>query len=813
MTFGSRFRWGAAARLAVAACCSLSLSLAALPPGPGPAQVLAQESGVAVSGAPAVPVPLTPEDGAVYPSWAETPPFAWQPVDGAGDYQVLINGGERTSPWLGRAKWSAGDLGDGTFTWQVLARSQGGISQPSPARTFTVSPGAAPQTGSDAAPEPAPEEDAAAAPDESPATSPAPAEPADAATVADAAPAADAEAPAATATLALDAAAPLVVGQPLMLTGAGFTPGETVTVRWLGDQGPVMGASTADDAGGFTFSLDVPSTPIGDRPVVAIGESDGKQAVAWYVIAPTLSVAPAAAAPGEPVTVSLSGFGPDEDWQVRWSGEDGEDGEVWQSGRTDANGAATIEAAAPDLPAGEHPLAGLGLTSGGRAAAALTLRDGAASEDEVAVLAEAPAEAAGQPSDPAPSPAPAAAGDDVGAPPDVTMNEGIIAAPPASDVQTTAAPDSTAGDGKPERDRKPAADPKQETRNEKKAEREANKVAIANEMRGNFGMPPIPEETPTPGSQSSGARGEEVSVEASDPPDAAIDPYLDPGADAPGSPAAAPVPPAAPADEIAAAQEAAPGDLAVPGAVYDLLPNPEALGIVERDRESRDRRESRGEDDGRPGERERGSGNANGNDRGNGRRDGDGAADEAAAPDDAAPATAPAAPAAPAPAPGTVLTFIPAADTSASAGAPADPQPEAQVTVLPLGGPDAATAYLTFDISGVGGGRVARATLTITGAVGFWGPVSVSAIPGYRADEGSLTWNGAPGGEIPATTGGGEPSAYPELPAGGVVSADVTGVIGGDGVITFVLRGTPDAGQAIGSRESDIPAVLEIVTG
>lgn len=135
-----------------------------------------------------------------------------------------------------------------------------------------------------------------------------------------------------------------------------------------------------------------------------------------------------------------------------------------------------------------------------------------------------------------------------------------------------------------------------------------------------------------------------------------------------------------------------------------------------------------------------------------------------------------------------------AADTSVTAdGVPADP------TLLTLGGPDQAVALISFDVSGVESGTVVSATLVLTGATS--GPATTLAVlPGVRIDEASATWstaqNGMGIGQVGWITGGTQ------------TTVDVTGYVTSDGVVTFVITGSPDQVAAIASRESGVPAYL-----
>jgi len=136
-----------------------------------------------------------------------------------------------------------------------------------------------------------------------------------------------------------------------------------------------------------------------------------------------------------------------------------------------------------------------------------------------------------------------------------------------------------------------------------------------------------------------------------------------------------------------------------------------------------------------------------------------------------------------------------------------------QVSVLPVGGPDGAVAYLTFQVEGLAPGSLVSARLVLVGAIGFGGPLSVGALPGVWVDEAGLTSGTAPGGDWPAIGAGGAQAAATPIWLGSEAVFDVSGTVTADGAVTFVVRGTPDAGQALGSRESGIPARLEVEAG
>jgi hypothetical protein len=137
------------------------------------------------------------------------------------------------------------------------------------------------------------------------------------------------------------------------------------------------------------------------------------------------------------------------------------------------------------------------------------------------------------------------------------------------------------------------------------------------------------------------------------------------------------------------------------------------------------------------------------------------------------------------------------ADTSVTAsGAPADP------ALLAVGGPDEAVAVLSFDVNGIESGTVVSATLVLTGAIS--GPAgNVNVLPGLWVDENVASWstvqNGSGVGQIDWLV------ERTEIPI------DVTGVVTGDGVVTFVVTGSPEGVAAITSREGGAPAYLVLI--
>ncbi len=58
---------------------------------------------------------------------------------------------------------------------------------------------------------------------------------------------------------------------PVTVSGQGFAPDETVTVRWNSTTGVVLATVTAGSSGSFSTGVTVPSVAAGSYKVYAIG--------------------------------------------------------------------------------------------------------------------------------------------------------------------------------------------------------------------------------------------------------------------------------------------------------------------------------------------------------------------------------------------------------------------------------------------------------------------------------------------------------------------------------------------------------------
>jgi hypothetical protein len=153
------------------------------------------------------------------------------------------------------------------------------------------------------------------------------------------------------------------------------------------------------------------------------------------------------------------------------------------------------------------------------------------------------------------------------------------------------------------------------------------------------------------------------------------------------------------------------------------------------------------------------------------------------------------------------VAFDAVSDTTVFTSAPHSPQSPESAGLLAIGGPEGAVTLMSFDVTGIGQGTVLSALLTFTGAGDTGAPGgSVGVIYDYVAPDG-LTAKEVPDGAS-AVNVHGAPSWFEAVEPGGLSAADVTGSVSGDGTITFVLPGQPEATGSIYAVESGIPPQL-----
>jgi hypothetical protein len=163
-------------------------------------------------------------------------------------------------------------------------------------------------------------------------------------------------------------------GGTVTVTGIGFTPSESVTLTT--SDGYTLGTVTADSAGNVNQAITVPSTiPTGTKTVTARGLTSGRTGVATVAISGTgagagaIGVSPSTLGPGQPGTLTASGFSPGETVAFTTS-----DGYTLGTATADANGNVSQTFTLPaNISGGTKSVVARGLTSGRTAGGSLVV--------------------------------------------------------------------------------------------------------------------------------------------------------------------------------------------------------------------------------------------------------------------------------------------------------------------------------------------------------------------------------------------------------------------------------------------------------
>jgi hypothetical protein len=142
---------------------------------------------------------------------------------------------------------------------------------------------------------------------------------------------------------------------------------------------------------------------------------------------------------------------------------------------------------------------------------------------------------------------------------------------------------------------------------------------------------------------------------------------------------------------------------------------------------------------------------------------------------------------------GTTLTFNPAADTYVNASAPSSNYGTS--TILRTYNSPEQRSYLRFNVTGVGGQAVTRATLRLYANGSSTGGYIVNAVSDNGWSETAVTYNNMPAlGSVIATSGAHGGAVY--------TTVDVTGYITGDGTFALALTSTTAKVVSYPSREA-----------
>ena len=154
------------------------------------------------------------------------------------------------------------------------------------------------------------------------------------------------------------------------VSGRGFGAGQTVTLLWncatnacSGTTSPVLGTVTTSSTGSFNGkAITVPTAPFGSY---WIGARTGSTfATTQFNVVPVLTIAPTSGTSGSSVTVSGTGYGPNEAVKVRWNcGTSACTGAVLLTAQTGTNGNFSARATIPTASSGTYPVGGKGGTS------------------------------------------------------------------------------------------------------------------------------------------------------------------------------------------------------------------------------------------------------------------------------------------------------------------------------------------------------------------------------------------------------------------------------------------------------------------
>lgn len=141
-------------------------------------------------------------------------------------------------------------------------------------------------------------------------------------------------------------------------------PTEVVRVHWDSASSAALVETRAGSAGSFSATVPIPAAVRGDHQVIAVGATNGKQVSATFRVIPTLGRTPTFGAPGASVSVTVNGFGPNEQVKLTWKTENGS---AIGTATTNGQGSGTAGVKIPEATTGWNDYTGVGLTSGVRA--------------------------------------------------------------------------------------------------------------------------------------------------------------------------------------------------------------------------------------------------------------------------------------------------------------------------------------------------------------------------------------------------------------------------------------------------------------
>ncbi|MGC4107690.1 MAG: SH3 domain-containing protein [Thermomicrobiales bacterium] len=153
------------------------------------------------------------------------------------------------------------------------------------------------------------------------------------------------------------------VGSSVTVSGSGYTSGESVRIYWNSTSSSPLTTVTAS-GGSFSTTITVPESTRGSYQIIARGATSGKQEASPFTLAPSLSRTPTGGPAGTQLSVTVRGFGANEQVQLRWSNTSGQ---ILGTATTNALGTGSTTITIPAANVGTYDYVGTGLTSGARA--------------------------------------------------------------------------------------------------------------------------------------------------------------------------------------------------------------------------------------------------------------------------------------------------------------------------------------------------------------------------------------------------------------------------------------------------------------
>jgi hypothetical protein len=280
-----------------------------------------ETGGVGTGTPPGVPTLTSPATGTTYRTSPTTTTLQWGAVSGATQYQVVINDGNVTSPWVSGTSWTTGSLGNGQYQWQVRARNAAGTGNLTAKWVFWVD-----GTGG-----------ATVTPTRT--TTP----------------------PSSTELNMTLGSTSGRVGSSVTASGTGYGPNETI--RLYIDSVTVanqIGETTANASGAWSTSLTIPDAIGGDHTIFGRGVTSEKRVPVTFKVTSYLSRTPYQGPVGTTINLTVQGFGANETVKTTF---DSTAGPLLANVTTNAKGTGTATFKLPEGSTGWHDYVGVGQTS------------------------------------------------------------------------------------------------------------------------------------------------------------------------------------------------------------------------------------------------------------------------------------------------------------------------------------------------------------------------------------------------------------------------------------------------------------------